>query len=262
MDRNLIDIDHLMVAVDDSQMAGEQFARLGFTVTERSILPGLSNRLICFGPGRQNTCNYIELMSLDDAETAPPPMPTLLPGPERAVSLVMSTSSAAGSADYLGGVGIAATDVIDLKRDWPLPSGEVIQPEFSVVIPTPGQAPFYWNLCQHKTPQHYARPEFTTHDNGARRLSAIIAVADDPDAAACHYQQHWGAAISCQDPVSVTVGDVTLRIYSPAGFQQTFPGIAAPQNGLAGFAVAADSFRLIPPEDACGCVVVFEPVQG
>lgn len=260
MDRNIIDIDHLMVAVDDSQQAGDQFTRLGFTVTERSILPGLSNRLVCFGPGHRNTCNYIELMALDDASTAPPPMPTLLPGPERPVSLVMSTSSAAGSAEYLGTAGIEATDVIDLKRDWPLPSGEVIQPEFSVVIPTPGQAPFYWNLCQHKTPQHYARPEFTSHQNGARRLTAIIAIADAPSAVAGYYQQHWGAAASSHDPVAITVGDVSLRIYSPSGFQQAFPGIKAPhKSGLAGFAVASDHKRLISPDEACGCLIVFEP---
>ena len=275
----LIDIDHLMVNVPNSEEAGDVFSAMGFTVTPRSILPGLSNRLICFGradPAR-GLCNYIELMSLDDASTAPPPMPALLtrPGP---VSTVLATEDARAARKHLVAAGLRVPPVLDLQRDWHLPSGETITPAFTVAIPELDQAPFYWNFCRHKTPQHYVRPEFVDHGNGALALTSVIAVADDPGGAADHYRRYWQAECVGTDPVHVRRGKVDLVIHSPASYADGFAGHGADREGLRGFTVACTSPShaqdrlvangiavteigkglMISPEDALGTLVVFE----
>ncbi|MEO1224319.1 MAG: VOC family protein [Pseudomonadota bacterium] len=275
----LIDIDHLMVHVPDSDAAGDIFSAMGFTVTPRSILPGLSNRLICFGradPAR-GLCNYIELMSLDDAGTAPPPMPALLirPGP---VSTVLATEDARAARERLVAAGLRVPPVLDLQRDWHLPSGETITPAFVVAIPDLDQGPFYWNFCQHKTPRHYVRSDFVDHANGALALTSVIAVADDPGDAADHYRRCWQATCIGTNPVRVRLGKVDLLIHSPESYADRFTSDGAEPAGLRGFTVACASLSearervvangiavaevaggfMISPDNALGTLIVFE----
>ena len=276
---SLVDIDHLMVNVPSSEAAGERFDAMGFTVTPRSILPGLSNRLICFRRAdlARGLCNYVELMSLDDADSAPPPMPALLsrPGP---VSTVLATEDARATRAFLVAEGLRVPPVLDLQRDWHLASGETITPAFAVAIPALDQGPFYWNFCQHKTPQHYARPDFVDHDNGALALTSVIAVADDPGGAADHYRRYWQAETVGIDPVHVRRGKVDLVIHSPASYADVFAGDEAEPGGLRGFTVACTSLSrawdhfvakgiavteieagiMISPKDALGTLVIFE----
>ncbi|EKF21000.1 VOC family protein [Nitratireductor pacificus] len=238
-DTGILDIDHLMVSVADSQTAGELFEAMGFTVTPRSILPGLSNRLICFGQLHPGSCNFIELMALDDADKAIPMMPSILLPPGRPVSMVMNTADAEKTHAALQARDYKTSDPVHLSREWVLPSGEVLRPAFVVIIPGLGQSPFYWNLCQYKTMQHYLRPEFTTHPNGAANLTAVIAVASDPEQVAAHYEPLWGARRTGAAPVTIRAGSVDLRIYSPDELAATFPGVSHEGGDrLFGFAVS------------------------
>ncbi len=279
MDLDIVDIDHLMVAVKDSARAGDVFERMGFTVTPRSLLPGLSNRLVCFRDARPGACNFIEFMALDDVRAAPAQMPEVLKDPDRPAALVVAAREARVARRVLDGGGLEVSPVLDLSREWKLPSGEVIVPAFSVVTPAIGQAPFYWILCQHKTPQHYLRADFVEHENGAVMLSAVIAVAQDPAQAAKHYARYWGASVSGGEPVVARCGAVELHIHSRAGFAENYPGIGLQHSGdhVVGFSVTTD--RPDPPyallekagfaplaigsrialdqAQACGCLVVF-----
>ena len=118
MSDTILAIDHLMIHVPDSQEAGTVFEKLGFAVTPKSIMPGLSNRLICFGdtPYDRGICNYIELMALEDPATAPPPMPQLL-GAYGPVSTVMAIDDAHAVTSRLIGEGMQIGPVLDLQRD-------------------------------------------------------------------------------------------------------------------------------------------------
>jgi len=276
-------IDHLMVSVQDSQKAGDLFERMGFTATPRSLMPGLSNRLICFPAQQPDACNYIELMALEDAALAPPPLPKILPPAGRPVSMVLVSPEIDATYAALCEKGVRAPAPIHLQRDWELPGGEVITPKFAVLIPEAGQSPYFWNVCLHKTPEHYFRSEFVSHDNGARGLSAVIAVASDPVAMAEHYKAVWDAEIVGSAPVCVRIGAVDLRIYSPAELEAAFPALApvGDTDRLVGFAIscsdtdktaeylqgngfsplpAGDSFYVAPAETD-GNLVVFEPTD-
>ncbi|MGD1886168.1 MAG: VOC family protein [Cohaesibacteraceae bacterium] len=235
MTDRLLDIDHLMINVPNAQRAGEMFEALGFTVTPLSAMPGLENRLVCFPDtaASDGVCNYIELMGLTDANTAPPPMPDLLSRPFGPVSTVLCASDARAVRARLVASGMRLGSVLDLQRDWHLPSGEVITPAFSVAIPDLDQSPFYWNYCQHKTPHHYVRPDFTNHTNSVTRLKGVIAVHNDPDEAAIHYETMWQTKTSGRDPVTIKLNTVDLEIHTPQGFARQFE-LEAPSPGLIG----------------------------
>ncbi|MBO6638750.1 MAG: VOC family protein [Roseitalea sp.] len=271
-------IDHVMIHVPASQTAGATFERLGFAVTPKSGMPGLSNRLICFGdtPHENGICNYLELMALEDAQTAPPPMPRLLDGYGPA-STVMAVDDAQAVTERLQQGGMAIGPVLDLRRDWALPDGTVITPAFSVAIPDLGQAPVYWNYCRHKTAHHYVRREFVTHPNTALAFDAVYAIVDDPDAAAAHYARTWQARVDGdrlvlpEGPSMHLMTAQTARATLPDGLVETgMPGLkglrvrvddlakarAVIDNGGVSTIDMPDGFA-VRAADAEGCALVF-----
>ncbi len=280
----LFDIDHIMISVRDSNEAAEVFLRMGFTTTPKGNLPGLSNRLVCFDGNRSGSPNFIEMMSLVDSSKAPPTMAVALKSANKPVLIVAATRDAEKTRTYLLAAGMKVSPVIDGERDWTLADGEVLDLAFSIVLPQAGQAPFHWIACQHKTPHHYRRPEFVTHSNDANLLKNIITVSDNPVKSAGHYEKYWGARIITKrqsgSPVIVTLGEVELHIYDRGGYSQHFPGVGLIHEGdhIAGFTVRVapiakleamlksngfspvltESAIVVPPEQACGCLVIFE----
>ncbi len=295
MASEIFDIDHLMLSVQNTDLAMDVFCRMGFSITPRGVLEGMNNRLICFegrpagvngkegegGDGEEVLVpNFVEFMSLDDPEKAPPPMVRALENPDRPVLLVAATRNAVDTRKSLQDLGLEVFPVIDTGREWKLPDGQVLDLTFSIVLPAPGQAPFNWIACQHKTPHHYLRPDFTTHANGALALKNVIGVARDPRQASRHYHEGWNARVSGENPVVVARGDVELHIYDQKGFGSAFAGITTPgrHSHLAGFTVLVrdlvsleqrlessgfSPFRhgdrvIVDPSKACGSLVVFE----
>lgn len=277
MTGTVLAIDHLMIHVPDSQDAGDAFEKLGFTVTPKSDLPGLSNRLICFGdtPHARGVCNYLELMALEDAEKAPPLMPQLLV-PHGPVSTVLSVDDAHAVAARLSGMGFRVGPVLDLQRDWVLPDGSVITPAFAVTIPELGQAPIYWNFCLHKTAQHYVREEFVSHSNGALAFDELTAVVSDVEAAAEHYVEHWQAVRS--GPTLALPEGPALHLIDAEEARRRFPGdliaeglgvrairvrvrdlVAARKTVEAGgvSTVDQDGGFIVRASDAGGCALIF-----
>jgi hypothetical protein len=278
MSNRILAIDHLMIHVADSQNAGAIFERLGFIATPKSGMPGLSNRLICFGgtPHDRGVCNYIELMALEDPSTAPPLMPELLKnlGP---VSTVLAVEDAHAAANRLVEEGLTIGPVLDLQRDWELPDGDVITPAFAVAIPALSQAPIYWNYCMHKTAHHYVRPEFTSHPNGVESFDEVCAVVVDHAAAVAHYTKHWQARLD--GPVLRLPEGPALRLFTEDSIRDSELGelvdpgqpgvkalrmrtsdIAAARNLINAQGVATTSVKdgfAINAKDAAGCALVF-----
>lgn len=212
----ITDIDHLMVHVHDTEAAGRAFEALGFTVTPKSTMValGISNRCVLFQPAGDQCCNYIELMAKEDPARVPPFMQDILGDAEGPVSLVMATPDAQAAADQLADAGVACQPPFAVTRDWHLTDGVDVQVSFAVCIPTIGQSPLYWNLCEHRTRQHYVRPDMTAHANGAVRISGIDAVTPDAAQAASVLARQWGVEVAtgATGKHMVVPGDVTLAI--------------------------------------------------
>lgn len=177
----ILDIDHLMLGVADPDLAAADFARLGFTVTPLSAMPqiGLANRCVLLTPAQPGRANYLELLGHD--QRASPFMRALLGGGEGIKSLVLAADDMDAAVARLAECGAPPGDPLHIKRGWTLPDGEVIDLAFTVATPALDAPPVYCNPCQHHTLQHYLRPEWRQHENGARSLVAVLVEADEPD---------------------------------------------------------------------------------
>jgi hypothetical protein len=284
MKNGVLDLDHLMIHVRDSERAGATFARMGFAPTPRSVLPGMSNRLICFDSGLSDRNNFLELMALDDRAKAPPVMSDILGEGERPASMVMVSRDARAAERELAASGFEPLPAMHFKRDWVLPSGEVLSPEFVVCIPKVGRSPLYWNLCQYLNPELYKRADFLRHRNGAERLVAVVAVARDPEATAAHFAAAWGAPLgrSGDGAIEVKPGNVALRAMSVETLARRYPDAGVTKDAAAclvgavirvrdvgrvrqcladgkfGYGTAADGALYVAPAEAHGVLVVFE----
>ncbi|MDF1734119.1 MAG: VOC family protein [Minwuia sp.] len=225
----VMDVDHLMVHVHDADAAGREFEELGFTVTPKSTMAalGLSNRCVLFQPASDLCCNYIELMAKEDPARVPAFMHEVLGTAEGPVSLVMATPDVRAAADGLAGRGVSFQPPFDVERDWHLGGGIDVRVAFGVCVPAVGQSPLYWNLCEHRTRQHYVRPDMTSHANGAIRITAFDAVAPDPAEAARGLADDWSAKMLQTDDGTCLVqpGSVAVSIAASAG--TTAPGVVA-----------------------------------
>lgn len=279
MTDRILAIDHIMVHVANSEEAGAVFERLGFIATPRSAMPGLSNRLICFGetPAQFGICNYIELMALEDPAAAPSQMSEILSsyGP---VSTVMSIDDAPAVTKRLIAEGMKVLPAIDLERRWSLPNGDVVTLAFAVALPEFGQSPIYWNCCQHKTAFRYINPDFIDHPNGAKSFGETLALVDDPDIASAHYVRHWQANWD-GERLTFGTGRPSLRLMSAHAARDLLSSLGADNSlGVKGVSIRVESLAkaravvemggvttiseprgfFVRPDDAAGCLLFFE----
>lgn len=207
-------IDHLMVRVPDSEAAGASFEALGFTVTPRSLLPGLSNRLVCFPTEDERAAAFIELISIDDAAAAPEPVVDLLGARHGPAAIVVATEDAEGLARSLAPL----SDILpprELSRNWDL-GDRTLTLAFSVLIARRRSAPLAWSAIQHRTPEHYRDLQFVTHPAGTFRLHALLAVAPEPLETATQLAKLWGTQTVnvSKEVVVIRLGLRELRICS------------------------------------------------
>jgi hypothetical protein len=187
------------------------FARLGFAVTPRSRLPGLSNRLICFAPSDQRGASFIELLSIDDRSRASPTALDLLSTGSGPIAAVVCSADVLGLLQKIGDDRI---ELRDIARTWELPNETLTVHLATLNVPSV-VSPFGWAAIEHHTPQHYRIPRFVEHPNGVTGLRAIIAVADEPQAVGLHFQELWqGELRDYQGGVVLRIGTTELRIYS------------------------------------------------
>ena len=234
MKNGILEIDHLLTKVAQTELSGEHFKRLGFTVTPISHIDamGLCNRLVLFEPLTEGSANFIELMGVTEIARVPPAMAQLLEGPPGIRSMVMTTLDAHAARAELVGNGYTFGDVHHIARDWVLPDRR-LQVEFDVLLPVP--APFAFNVCRYFSLQHYVRPDWTRHANGIRHLEAVYCVARDPKQALSYFEDLFGVAAIGSDTQgwSVSPGQVQLTVFSPQSWQQRFAAPAQP--GFAGY---------------------------
>ena len=184
-------IDHLVLCVRDLEAARAAYARIGFTLTPPALHPwGTANRLV------QLQGNFIELLTVaDPAKMAPPKQGEFAFGPFNKAFL----GEARGLLDAgfrqrrcparpgrVREVGPATTYApFDFSRKAKLPGGEEVTVGFTLSFLTDNRMPeagFF--ACQQHAPQHFWKPEYQSHVNGAVAVAEAIMVADEPDSLA------------------------------------------------------------------------------
>jgi hypothetical protein len=173
-------------AVHDLDAAGEQYARLGFTVGARNRHPwGTHNRIVQF-PGV-----FIELLTVGEPGLIPLARPRsisfgaftadFLAKGEGLSMLVLEGKGAAADAEAFRAAGIGDFDVFDFEREGRRPDGSPVKVAFSLAFAADPKAPdtgFF--TCQQHYPENFWNPAFQKHANGVSGVAGVVFVAENP----------------------------------------------------------------------------------
>lgn len=229
MNLGILEIDHLMTYVKDIGQATVAYERMGFHLTPHSHITsmGIVNRLTLMTERTPGAANFIEMMSVTDANLLPDAMKGALSGAEGIKSMVMSSPDVAAAQRELVKAGYAFGEPRHLRREWALPGEPSVWPEFDVLLPIP--APLSFNVCQYHNLPLYQREDWRSHRNGARSLLACVAVADAPQDCAAYFEALFGcrATKTADGGLATTPSATELVVYEPSAFTARF-GLAPP----------------------------------
>lgn len=266
------EIDHLLTYVRDLDAAA--FRRMGFTLSpiSKNEQMGVINHLVLMRPATPDFGNFIELMSWYDRRRLPPVMAEVLSGDEGLKSIVLGTKDAVAARDAMRKQGFDATLPVHVRREWVIGPSQSVFPEFDVILPL--GAPLTFNCCRYFNVDLYLRPEWLDHPNGAQRLSAVLAVANNPGVAVQKFAALFESPMTEVDGVIWTSpGHVRLEVMSPASAQQRF-GVAmdTPSGGAAylGYLIEVSSLNVLGKTLVAGGVshrahgdaICVDPVDG
>lgn len=272
-------IDHLVVAVRDLAQAAAVYERLGFTLTPRAAHPermGTANRLAQFAEA-----NFIELLEVDRPEGMAPHDRSQVPpafgfgafnrdflrNREGGSMLVFETGDARADLPRFQAAGATAYAPFDFERMARLPDGEEVRVSFTLAFATSPEMPnaaFF--SCQNRARQHFWKPEFQAHANGARGIRAVYLATPEPARDAGLIGRFFGGRVAAIDGgMSVRCGvRQEVRVLAPAAMAERDPsfrwdGSEGPLfAGLALHAEGAGDRAPVPGERACGLFLEWE----
>jgi catechol 2,3-dioxygenase-like lactoylglutathione lyase family enzyme len=286
-------IDHIVHTVRDLDAAGELYARLGFTVGARNRHPwGTDNCIVQF-PG----C-FIELLTVAQPEKIAPRGPRLfsfgvfnrdfLERREGLSMIALESRDAEADARAFREAGIGDFDVFHFEREGRKPDGTPVKVAFSLAYAQDEKSPeaaFF--VCQQHFPENFWNPAFQTHANTASAIAALVLVADNPT------DHHiFLSAFAGEREIEAT--STGIRVKTPRGELQAMdpesfriqlgvepPDVtqgarmAALRIGVRDIAAAQAALKaagvpsqermgriVVPPTEAMGATVVFEPAAG
>ncbi|MEM6460705.1 MAG: VOC family protein [Pseudomonadota bacterium] len=228
----LFGLDHLMIATASLPDVRRTYERLGFTVTPyRSNEPmggGKTggrggNHLVMMTATDARMANYLELAYADPAYAAPY-VKSLLSRPAGLAMLVHSGEALRDLDAGWQAAGLPGCEVYELNTLFTDDeSGVTDRIHFEVLVPTAHQGPFAVNACRYFELNHYRRPDWVAHENGALRWDQVTIVQDDLTAVDAYLQKIYDAAPDrAGDSLSVRVGDQSLVAITPETFTEKF----------------------------------------
>jgi catechol 2,3-dioxygenase-like lactoylglutathione lyase family enzyme len=180
-------IDHLVIAVQDLDQAGNFYQRLGFQVGSRNRHPwGTENRIIQF------SSSFIELIALGEGTAVAPHRETsfsfgafvrdYLQSRQGLAMLVLDSQDAAADAATFAQKGIGAFEPFHFERTGRRPDGSETKVAFSLAFAAAEDSPkagFF--VGQQHYPENFWNPEFQRHDNQSSRISSVTLSAPEPE---------------------------------------------------------------------------------
>ena len=179
-------IDHLVLCVDDLDRARRFYEALGFRLTPRALHPfGTANHLV------QLQGSFLELLAVADRARIPAPNPghfnfaafaaAFLHRRQGLSMLVFPSDDARADQRQFLARGLETYAPLDFSRKASLPDGGEAVVGFSLAFVTNRAMPetaFF--VCQQHALQHFWKPEFQRHANGAVAAIEVLMVADAP----------------------------------------------------------------------------------
>ena len=244
-------IDHIGIATHDLDALAMKYQALGFTLTPRAYHQdhmGTSNRLVQFGPGEGLGHNFIELLEVDRPDTMLPHGPNFMGFGQfnhdflkKRVGMSLVIFRTDDTADDLArwkAKGLQAYDQFNFEREAILPDASHVTVSFElgfVTSPTIPDVLFY--VCDNKAEEHFWKPQFQAHANGAEEMTAITLSANDPTAAAEFVSALFdGDLTAIEGGHSVSCGPHRIDIVAPRTVSAKGWTELPPQGGV-GFSV-------------------------
>ncbi len=227
-------IDHLVLCVRDLEAARRFYARLGFTTTPPAVHPfGTGNSLV------QLQGNFIELLSV----VAPEKIPAMAPGTfsfgafnqdflarrEGMSMLVFQSDDARRDQREFAEKGLTTYAPFDFSRSATLPDGGTVTVGFSLAFVTDPRMPeaaFF--VCQQHAPEHFWKPDYQQHANGAHAVDEVLMVAEAPASYAGLFESLQGPqnVSGAEGELSVTTALGRITLLDPTAFAARFPDVA------------------------------------
>jgi hypothetical protein len=255
-------IDHVVLAVRDLDAAAAGWARVGFTLTPTARHSwGTANRLV------QLDGAFLEVLAIDRPELIPERDAAhfsfgafnrdFLADGEGASMLVLDSRDADQDIAAFGRAGLPTFERFDFERTARQPDGEERRVAFSLAfteIPSEPRVGFF--TCRHHFPENFWKAEYKSHANGARRLTAVTLVAEDP---ADHHQFLTAfAGTKNLRMTSLGLEIVTPRglieVLTPAGFRHFWGAAALPEEPR-GLSIRGLRFGVRVLGDAAGALI-------
>lgn len=226
-------IDHLVLAVRSLDAAATAYERLGFTLTPTAQHPwGTANRLV------QLQGNFLELLAVADPKKIPSGgafsfgafNKAFLKRREGFSMLVFEGHDSRGDQAEFAAAGLHTHAPFDFSRKAKLPGGEEVTVGFSLAFVTDDRMPeaaFF--TCQQHAPQHFWKPDYQRHANGAIKVTEAIMLAEDPAALADLFASLQGRDAVRSNPGQLIVvtarGRVSVldRAHAAARFGEALP---------------------------------------
>lgn len=252
-------LDHVVHMVRDLAAARRLYEALGFTTTPPAQHPfGTANSLV------QLQGSFIEILTVDRPEliAAAPPghfsfgafNRDFLARREGFSMLVFESADARADQGDFVAAGLETYAPFDFSRKATLPDGSQVTVAFSLAFVTDPRLPeaaFF--VCQQHAPQHFWKPQYQRHANGALAMAAVYLLAEDPPALTGLFAGLQGAERVRRDGQSLRVETARGRVevLNPSDWQSRFqapppaelpatPCLAAIDVALPDLAAAAD----------------------
>lgn len=283
-------LDHIVHMVADLD-AGEAFyRRAGFVVSGRNRHPwGTHNHIIqCDGV-------YIELLGIGEPEKIPAERPgsfsfgaynrDFAEKGEGLSMLLLNSRDARADMQAFRDAGISNYEVFDFAREGKRADGMTVKLAFSLAYVSDPQSPACgFAVCQHHFPENFWNASLQQHDNGARKITGVVFVADHPDAHRTFLSAYAGAdARPYASGLAIATPRGSLDVLTPHAFRDRYglmPSIHGPGLSLAAMRFAAVSLDqaealfakseieahrhegrlVVPPQAAHGAALIFEPL--
>lgn len=281
--KNIIGIDHAVVAVRDLDAAAAQWRRLGFTLSPRgthSAKMGTGNTTIMLDP------DYIELLGvLTDTDHSAPTRRFLAERGGGIERVAFTAIDAAEGAKEIQAHGFAPIGPTDFERPVQMPDGSLSAAKFSVFHWPVAEAPGGMRIfaCQHKTRETVWIPDLMRHANGAKRLKRVLIVTPEPARDAAHLSRLIDREGDAQADGAIIVasgeGRADFLVLTRVQLATRYPAVALdglPERGAAGLVIASHDLGAteaalgpaavrsgpslcVPPAAASGTLLAFVP---
>jgi catechol 2,3-dioxygenase-like lactoylglutathione lyase family enzyme len=228
--------DHLVLCVNDLDAARTTYEALGFTTTPNAVHPfGTGNFLI-----QLQGC-FLELLTVVDPRKITAPAPgqfsfgdysrRYLGRREGFSMLALRSGDAAADRAAFAAAGLDTYPLFEFEREAKLPDGSAVTVGFTLAFVTDPRMPeAVFFCCQHRhPPEHFWKPAYQNHANGAIAVREVIMVADDPAASAPLFERLQGksAVRKDEDGLTIRFGAGRIAVLTPSRFRLRFAGMDA-----------------------------------